>query len=109
MDNCRVLRFVLKEVAPLIRECLKKKHIAEKDVDLCLFHQSSKYIVEQLGVKLGIFPEKVPFDAQNYGNTISSSIPILLQKYLNDENVKNVLMSSFGAGMSAAAAIMERK
>ena len=109
MDNRRVLRFVLREVAPIIRECLEKNHITEKDIDLCLFHQASKYIVEQLGEKLSISPEKVLFEAQNYGNTISSSIPILLQKYLGDESVKTVLMSSFGAGMSAAATIMERK
>lgn len=109
MDNRRVLRFVLREVAPLIRECLSKNHMTEKDVDLCLFHQASKYIVEQLGAKLNIPPEKIPFEAQNYGNTISSSIPILLQKYLDDESMKTILMSSFGAGMSAAATVMERR
>ncbi len=52
--------------------------------------------------------QKVPFMAADYGNTVSSSIPMMLEKYLQEENVKNILLSGFGVGLSWASTLLER-
>lgn len=108
IDNRRVFNFVLREGAAAIQRCLEENQLAAENVDLYIFHQASKFVVEELAKKLELPPEKVPFKAQEYGNTISSSLPLVLQDYLNDTRIKNILMCGFGAGMSAAAATLKR-
>ena len=108
IDNRRVFNFVLREGADAIKRCLAENQLAAENVDLYIFHQASKFVVEELAKKLELPPEKVPFKAQEYGNTISSSLPLILQDYLNDTKIKNILMCGFGAGMSAAAATLQR-
>ena len=109
IDNRRIFRFVLREVTVTVKDCLKKNCLDAENIDLYIFHQASKFVVEDLAAKLGLPPEKVPFKAQEYGNTISSSVPLLLQDYLDDTNLKNILMCGFGAGMAAAATVIQRR
>lgn len=108
IDNRRVFNFVLREGANTIQRCLELNQLAEKDIDLFLFHQASKFVVEELGKKLNIPAEKIPFKAQEYGNTISSSLPLLMQNYLDEEKFSKILISGFGAGLSTAAAVIKR-
>ena len=108
IDNRRVFNFVLREGAATIQKCLELNQLAAKEIDLFLFHQASKFVVEELGKKLKIPAEKIPFKAQEYGNTISSSLPLLLQNYLDEDNFSKILISGFGAGLSTATTILKR-
>ena len=108
IDNRRVFNFVLREGAATIQKCLELNNLDEKEIDLFLFHQASKFVVEELGKKLKIPAEKIPFKAQEYGNTISSSLPLLLQNYLDEGKFSTVLISGFGAGLSTASTVLKR-
>ena len=87
---------------------MELNQLAEKEIDLFLFHQASKFVVEELGKKLKIPAEKIPFKVQEYGNTISSSLPLLLQNYLDEDNFSKILISGFGAGLSTATTVLKR-
>ena len=87
---------------------MELNQLAEKEIDLFLFHQASKFVVEELGKKLKIPAEKIPFKAQEYGNTISSSLPLLLQNYLDEDNFSKILISGFGAGLSTATTVLKK-
>jgi len=54
-------------------------------------------------------PEKVPINIENLGNSISSTIPLLLNDIEGDKNIKCVLICGFGVGFSYASAILKRK
>lgn len=108
IDNRRVFNFVLRDGAATIQKCLEINKLSEKEIDLFLFHQASKFVVEELGKKLQISTEKVPFKAQEYGNTISSSLPLLMQDYIDDKKISKILMSGFGAGLSTASTVLKR-
>ncbi|MGK0230873.1 MAG: 3-oxoacyl-[acyl-carrier-protein] synthase-3, partial [Gammaproteobacteria bacterium] len=41
--------------------------------------------------------------------TVSSSIPLLLKKYLHDYSQKTLLLSGFGVGLSWASCLATRK
>ena len=108
MNGRKVYNFVLREGAETIRRCMEENGRVDEDIDLYEFHQASKYVMENLIRQLGIAKEKVPFHAQSYGNTVSSSIPLLLREYLEEEQIRTILLSGFGVGLSASAAIIER-
>jgi 3-oxoacyl-[acyl-carrier-protein] synthase III len=108
MNGRAVSNFAIKTVPKDILELLEKCNVEKDDVDVYLFHQGSKFIVSNLAKRLNLSPEKVIFDIANYGNTVSSSIPILIEKQLNNKNSKIMLASGFGVGLSWANVILKR-
>ena len=53
---------------------------------------------------------KFPMNMEEYGNTSSASIPILLDEMNRDGRLKKgqkVILAGFGAGLSWGAALME--
>lgn len=103
MDGRKIFNFVLREGSVTIKKCLELNALSIEDIDRYLFHQASLYVVNSLAHQLKIPQEKVPFMAQKYGNTVSSSIPILLQDILYNKSYKNFLLCGFGVGLSVAA------
>lgn len=108
MDGRTILFFVLSSVPGHIRQLLEDGNSTLADIDLFVLHQGSKYMVDGLTKKLGIPPEKVPYDILNYGNTGPSSIPLIFEKNLNRDDIKHVLFSGFGIGVSVASCLLER-
>lgn len=102
-----VFKFAVSKVPPQIKKCLEVNGLDKKDVDLYLLHQGSKYIIDNLVPILGVDEEKVPFLAAETGNTVSSSIPLMLEQYMGS-NEKIILISGFGVGLSWATSILER-
>ena len=73
-------------------------------------HQANKRIVEAVAKKMKMEIEKFPMNLQEYGNTSSASIPILLdemnRKGLLKKGMK-IVISGFGAGLSWGASLIE--
>ncbi|WP_425262097.1 3-oxoacyl-[acyl-carrier-protein] synthase III C-terminal domain-containing protein [Pseudomonas guariconensis] len=53
--------------------------------------------------------EKVPFLAEAYGNTVSSSIPLMLRELMQMPGHTRMLLCGFGLGLSWACTVIERK
>ncbi|EAK9946140.1 ketoacyl-ACP synthase III [Campylobacter lari] len=110
MNGRGVFEFSATTIPKHIMDFLKEKQIDLNNIERFIFHQGSKYIVDTIRQRLKIDKEKVPFDANFYGNTISSSIPILLKNEFQKEKCyNNILISGFGTGLSWASAILQRK
>ncbi len=108
MDGRGIFNFVMTELPKSIERCLEKNGIGKEDIDLFALHQASKFIVEQLTKRVKINPDKVPFVIRDYGNTVSSSIPLVLEERIHDEQFSRVLVSGFGVGLSAGTSILNR-
>ena len=108
MNGRGIFGFVMRNVPGNIDECLKLNFLTKKDIDLFIFHQASRYVVDNLALRLKIDGQKVPFNIQNIGNTVSSTIPILLKQYLTTFNIKKILMSGFGVGLSISSLFIQR-
>jgi len=93
-------------VPPDIGRTLEKNGLTKEDVDLFLLHQGSRYIVDTIRTRLGVPAEKVPFGAAEYGNTVSSSIPFLLENV--EESAKTLVLSGFGVGFSWATTVIQK-
>jgi 3-oxoacyl-[acyl-carrier-protein] synthase-3 len=65
-------------------------------------------MVQMIINQLKLDPAKAPFNVADYGNTVSSSIPILLEKELDNVDIKSLVICGFGVGLSWASGILFR-
>jgi 3-oxoacyl-[acyl-carrier-protein] synthase-3 len=106
MNGRGIFNFAARYIPADLKSLLPKNNLDIRDVDKFIFHQGSKYIVDTLIKRTGIDAGKVIFDIDDYGNTVSSSIPIILEKILHDTNNKYILISGFGVGLSWSSNIL---
>lgn len=108
MNGRQVFNFAASNIPLDIKNNLIKNELDLDDIDLFLFHPGSKYIIETLQRKCSIESVKVFSDIDSYGNTVSSSIPLLLEEKFEDDN-NNILISGFGVGLSFASTVLKRR
>ncbi len=103
MNGRSVFEFCVLNVPGSVAKVLEANALARENVDRFVFHPGSKYIVDVIASKIGI--PKPPFDAAEYGNTVSSSIPMMLAD-LDPNTVRTVLVSGFGVGLGWATTVL---
>jgi 3-oxoacyl-[acyl-carrier-protein] synthase-3 len=85
------------------------RELSGEDIDFYLFHQANKFMLNHLAKKMKLDSNRVPVNIEDYGNTSSASIPLLLTTVLKDEFSKNhnlkIGMFGFGVGYSWAACV----
>ena len=109
MDGPEILSFTLVSVPKAVQEILTRAGLRLEDIDYFLFHQANAFILESLREKLGIPPEKFPIDMEDIGNTVSCTIPILLNHLHRDKKIKpgqRILLAAFGVGYSWIATLL---
>lgn len=104
MNGRAVFSFSATVVPQNITSMLEANDVVIEDVDCFALHQGSRYIVDTLKKKLNIEDAKAPFLASEYGNTVSSSIPLILSGINND--LEKVVIAGFGVGLSWASTIL---
>jgi 3-oxoacyl-[acyl-carrier-protein] synthase-3 len=107
MNGRGVLEFCLRIVPQSIQKCLQRNGLELGEIDRLLLHQGSRHIVSRIGECVGVAPERTPFLSENYGNTVSSSIPIMLASDAVSTD-QRVLISGFGVGLSWATTVLQR-
>ena len=53
-------------------------------------------------------PEKTPFYAAEYGNTVSSSLPLALALHVSS-SIRRLVLCGFGVGLSWASTVLSRE
>lgn len=112
MDGKAIFNFTAFEVPKLVEETLNVNQTKKEDIDLFVFHQANAYMLDTVRKRCGIDAEKFFVDIKTVGNTVSNSIPIALakaKKLCRLENVRSILISGFGVGLSMAAVILNRQ
>ncbi len=110
MDGQAVFKFAVKKVPEVIGEVLKLNQVAPEEIDYYIMHQANKRIVEAVAKRLDEPMEKFPMNLQEYGNTSSASIPILLDELNREGKLKpgqKLVLAGFGAGLTWGASIIE--
>ena len=110
MDGREVFMFAVKSVPQAVKEVLEKNNVAQEEISFYILHQANKRIVEAIAKRLGEPLEKFPMNLEEYGNTSSASIPILLDE-LNRagklQKGQKIILAGFGAGLTWGASILE--
>jgi len=107
MNGRGIYNFVIRNIPKDIKKLYEINDVEEESIDAFLFHQGSKFMLESLARRMRVEPAKMIFSAKQYGNTVSSSIPILLEDHANS-NLNRIVISGFGVGLSWSSTILER-
>ena len=107
MNGRAVLNFSAKQVPDSIRRALALNALTLDDVDLFLLHQGSRHIVRTIAKRLEIEENRAPFLAADYGNTVSSSLPIMMTDPAVQQ-ARTLLLSGFGVGLSWGSTVLTR-
>jgi 3-oxoacyl-[acyl-carrier-protein] synthase-3 len=102
MNGRQVFNFASIQAPRQISEWLSKNNLKPGDIDVFCMHQGSKFIVDTIAGKFPGVEKRFLVDLEHTGNTVSSSIPLLLEKHVLSSSSKTVLMTGFGVGLSWA-------
>jgi len=106
MNGTEIFNFTGEFVPKLTASILDKSGLTKEDIDLFIFHQANKYMLNHLRKKIKIPEEKFFISMEHCGNTVSSTIPIALyeaQKEGKTTDIKNLILAGFGVGYSWGA------
>lgn len=108
MNGKAIFDFTSDVVPPMIDETLQKNGLNMDDVDLFVFHQANKYMINYIRKLMGIDKERFYICMENVGNTVSSTIPIALCEAEQEGKLKgNIVLAGFGVGLSYGAVILK--
>ncbi|MFK7736737.1 MAG: ketoacyl-ACP synthase III [Pirellulaceae bacterium] len=105
MDGPSLLNFTIVAVPKLIEEVLKASGTEEEQIQFYLLHQATRKMLEQLQTRLGVDEEKLPIRLEHCGNTVSSTLPILISQLRESGELTpgtQSLLIGFGVGWSWA-------
>lgn len=110
MEGREVFRIAVEASVRDVDTLLERNGLTGNDIDFFLLHQANMRIIECIRVHLDLPREKFPTNIQNYGNTSSASIGILMDELSREGKLKDgdtIMMSAFGGGFVTGAAILK--
>ncbi len=109
MEGKEVFRRAVRIMVDSATKSLSHAGVSVDDIALVVPHQANIRIIEAACSRLGIPMEKAAVVLHYTGNTSSASIPLALVDALDSGRVKKgdlILLVGFGAGMTAASALL---
>ena len=106
MDGPAIFTFAMNTVPPTIDALLAKSHLTEDDIDWWVYHQATEVMLARLADRSNVPPAKMLRAFEDVGNTVSASIPIAIQRYVEAGRIvagQRLLLVGFGVGYSWAA------
>jgi 3-oxoacyl-[acyl-carrier-protein] synthase-3 len=110
MNGRQVFKLAVQALEQVIRDVIDRAGWKLHDVDHFLVHQANGRIVEAVGERLGIPPERVPLNIDRTGNSSAASIPVLLDEQHRAGRLRpgdRIVCSAFGAGLTWGGAALE--
>jgi len=106
MDGPSLINFAIGAIPGVVDDVLRSEGLQMDDIDLFLLHQATFKMLDQLRERLGLTFDKMPLCMSHVGNTVSSTLPILIDDLrrkgqLSPEQL--TMMIGFGVGWSWAA------
>jgi len=109
MDGKKIFTFAITVVPKSVGRVLEKARLSAEEVNWFVLHQASKFMLEHLTAKMKLPPEKVIVDLEDVGNTVSSTIPLVLSRSADAGRFAagdKILLCGFGVGYSWASCVL---
>lgn len=110
MDGGEIFNFTLRSVPPLVARTIALGAADGATHDFHLFHQANQFMLKHLIKKAKLAPEQAPLNIEEFGNTSSASIPLLMTTRLREElahSRRRLGLFGFGVGYSWASASID--
>lgn len=96
-----VFKFAVSNMADVAAEIMEKNNLKPDDIAWLVPHQANLRIIDATGRRMGISPEKVMINIQNYGNTTTATIPMCLWEFEGKlRKGDNLILAAFGGGFT---------
>lgn len=110
MDGPKIFEFTSSVIPGIINDTIEKNNLSDNSISKYILHQANKILLNQIRINCKIPQEKFIIDLENYGNTVSSTIPIALKNYIFERPAndlrENILLCGFGVGLSWCSTII---
>jgi 3-oxoacyl-[acyl-carrier-protein] synthase-3 len=109
MQGREVFRHAVVKLSEAVDEALKANGLAAEDVRWLVPHQANLRIIDGMGRKLNLPPERVVVTVDRHANTSAASIPLALNEAMRDGRIRRgdlVLMEALGGGLSWGSALV---
>ena len=111
MDGFAIFRFVAMDVSKWLMKFMSQLGETAETIDSFVPHQANMYMIKKLAKKLKFDWEKSTWQSGDaVGNSASATVPVTIAydvgNKLKKDSVNKVLISGFGAGLSASAGLI---
>ena len=109
MNGREIFRHAVSKLAGAVDEALAANGLAYADVDWLVPHQANRRIIDGMGRKLGLPPERVVVTVDRHANTSAASIPLAFAEAVDDGRIRRgdlVLMEALGGGLTWGSALL---
>lgn len=110
MNGREVFKFATRIFGPASEHALSMAGKTMADVDWIIPHQANLRIIQAAAKEIGVPLDRFIINVDRYANTSAASIPLALAENLDCGRIKptdTLLLVSFGAGMTWAAAVVQ--
>ena len=109
MNGREVFRHAVTRLAEAVDEALAANGLTRGDVDWLVPHQANLRIIDAMGRKLGLPPERVVMTVDRHANTSAASMPLALSEAWHDGRIRRgdlVLLEALGGGLTWGSALV---
>src|ERR1700751_1334856 len=109
MQGREVFRQAVQHLSEVIDEALYANNLIPADIDWLVPHQANSRIIDAMGRKLGLPPDKIVMTLERHANPSAASIPLALEAAVYDGRIKPghlVLMEALGGGLSWGSSLV---
>ena len=109
MNGREVFRHAVTRLAEAVEEALAANGLTRRDIDWLVPHQANRRIIDAMGRKLGLPPERVVVTVDRHANTSAASVPLALAEACQDGRIRSgdlVLLEALGGGLTWGSALV---
>lgn len=109
MEGREVFRHAVTKLAQAVDEAIASNGVSESEIDWLVPHQANRRIIDSMGQRLKLAPEKVVVTIDRHANTSAASIPLALAEAHGDGRIKPgqlVLVEAMGGGFTWGSALI---
>jgi 3-oxoacyl-[acyl-carrier-protein] synthase III len=108
-DGQQVFKFAVRKQTEVCEKLLARNGLKGSDIDAFIPHQANLRIINATADRLGLRPESVIVNIEQYGNTTAGTIPLAMNTAIEQGKLKKgslVLLASVGAGFTVGATLL---
>jgi 3-oxoacyl-[acyl-carrier-protein] synthase-3 len=108
MKGQEVFRHAVTKLSSVVEEALAANGLTHADLDWLVPHQANRRIIDAMGKRLNLPPERVVVTVDRHANTSAASVPLAFAEAYADGRIKPgdlVLMEALGGGLTWGAAL----
>ncbi|MGH6881529.1 MAG: 3-oxoacyl-[acyl-carrier-protein] synthase III C-terminal domain-containing protein, partial [Hypericibacter sp.] len=109
MEGREVFRHAVTKLAQAVDEAIASNGVSESEIDWLVPHQANRRIIDSMGQRLKLAPEKVVVTIDRHANTSAASIPLALAEAHADGRItpgQLVLIEAMGGGFTWGSALI---